>query len=233
MISFNGFNSEQNRPVSIYSTFFSNVLPEIDHLAELKVILYAFWFLEQIEEDPVYLTYMDLAEDSLLLKGLAKTKDKATALLNEGLERCVHRGTLIKVQPENSTIEDATFFINTKEGQDAAEKMLAGLWMPDSDRVPISLTVERPNVFNLYEANIGPLTPMIAETIMDAEETYPVEWIEKAIQIAVENNARSWRYIEKILQSWQENGPDGKNRQTTQEDSRKYTQGKYGDIGEF
>jgi len=38
---------------------------------------------------------------------------------------------------------------------------------------------------------------------------YSEEWITEAIDIAVVNNARSWRYIETILKSWKENGRNG------------------------
>jgi DnaD/phage-associated family protein len=61
---------------------------------------------------------------------------------------------------------------------------------------------ERPTVFRLYEQNIGLLTPLIAERLVDALETYPPEWIEDAIAEAVSYNRRSWRYINRILENW-------------------------------
>ena len=76
---------------------------------------------------------------------------------------------------------------------------------------------DRPNIFSLYEANIGPLTPMIADLLQEAEQTYPVYWIEQAMKIAVENNVRRWRYVEAILASWKERGRDEKDRRDAQE----------------
>jgi len=64
------------------------------------------------------------------------------------------------------------------------------------------------SVYSVYEANIGPLTPMIADALDDAESEYPLPWILDAIQIAVERNARNWRYIEAILRRWQAEGKD-------------------------
>lgn len=55
--------------------------------------------------------------------------------------------------------------------------------------------------FKLYEAEFGVLTPMIADAIKDAEKTYPPEWIPEAMQIAVANNKRSWKYVEGILKN--------------------------------
>ena len=38
---------------------------------------------------------------------------------------------------------------------------------------------------------------------------YPYLWIEHAVQLAVKNNARSWRYVEAVLRRWKEEGYDG------------------------
>jgi DNA replication protein len=76
----------------------------------------------------------------------------------------------------------------------------------------------------LYEENIGALTPMIAEELKEAEDTYPAEWISDAFRIAVENNVRNWRYVSAILTRWKEKGRDErKNRRDTEKDRRRYT----------
>ena len=49
---------------------------------------------------------------------------------------------------------------------------------------------------------------VIAETLHDAEDTYPIQWIEEAVRIAVENNVRRWKYVDAILKRWQEGGRD-------------------------
>lgn len=66
--------------------------------------------------------------------------------------------------------------------------------------------MEQPKIFKLYESNIGLVVPLIADQLIKAESTYPMEWIEKAFGIAVERNARSWRYIEAILKRWSVDG---------------------------
>ena len=65
---------------------------------------------------------------------------------------------------------------------------------------------ERPNIFRRYEQNIGLLTPLIADQIVNAMERYPQDWIEDAIAEAVDYNRRSWRYIQRILDAWSTNG---------------------------
>ena len=64
------------------------------------------------------------------------------------------------------------------------------------------------NVFVAYEANIAALTPMIAETLKDAEKEYSEAWVIEAIGLAVHFNKRGWRYIETILKRWKESGKD-------------------------
>lgn len=64
------------------------------------------------------------------------------------------------------------------------------------------------NIFPVYESNIGPLTPIIADKLQDAEKAYPFEWLVDAISLAVENNKRNWRYCETILERWMESGKD-------------------------
>ena len=56
-----------------------------------------------------------------------------------------------------------------------------------------AIDTSRPNIFSLYEQNIGLLTRLLAEELMEAEATYPEVWIEEAVRIAVESNKRSWR----------------------------------------
>jgi DnaD/phage-associated family protein len=64
------------------------------------------------------------------------------------------------------------------------------------------------SLFSAYENNIGPITTMVADSLQDAEKTYPLQWITDAIKLAVENNKRNWRYCETILKRWQADGKD-------------------------
>jgi DnaD/phage-associated family protein len=65
------------------------------------------------------------------------------------------------------------------------------------------VVVGEKNNFQKYEQEFGALTPMIADAIEDAEKIYPPEWIPEAMQIAVSNNKRNWKYVEGILKNCQ------------------------------
>jgi DnaD/phage-associated family protein len=232
MKGFSGFPPGRLKAVGIPALFFSELLPIIDDLAELRVTLYAFWALHQKEGDIRYLVYGDFLADELFMESLARPLQAAEAVLDDALERAVARGTLLHISIESATGSEDLFFVNTERGRAAVEGITRGEWRPTGDPTqPISLLIERPNIFVLYEQNIGPLTPLIADQLRDAEEDYPAAWIEEAIEIAVNNNARKWAYVSRVLERWKAEGKDdATTRGDSARDRRRYIEGKYGDI---
>jgi DNA replication protein len=230
---FAGFPAGKFHHTPIPAPFFSDLLPQIDNLVELKVTLYAFWFLDQQEGSLRYLAYSDFTNDQQLLKGLDKDLEAALCALEDGLQRAVRRGTLLQGLRAGDSQQKALYFLNSPRGRAALEAYQQGEWSHgDTARVEATLEMERPNLYRLYEENIGPLTPLVADVLRDAEKMYAIEWIEEAIRIAVQNNVRRWRYVEAILQSWQKEGRHGSTRRRTQQDSQRYLEGEYGDFGE-
>jgi DNA replication protein len=232
MEGFSGFPDGPLRTIAVPALFFSELLPIIDNLAELRVTLYAFWALHQKEGNIRYLGRRDFTSDELLMDSLGKPRRSAEMALDDALERAVARGTLLHIAVESAAGSEDLYFVNTERGRSAVEGITRGEWRPTGDPgEPISLKVERPNIFVLYEQNIGALTPIIAEQLRDAENSYPVPWIVEAIEIAVNNNARKWAYISRILERWK---AEGKHDATTGGDSvqdrRRYVEGKYGDL---
>lgn len=218
MKGFPGFPEGKLRLTSVPNLFFSDLLPIIDDLAELKVTLYMFWALSQKEGQIRYLRLADFLNDGEFMKGLAPTMTLAAETLQDAVERAVARGTFLHVKVESADGKMDLYFLNTEKGRAAVEGITRGEWRPNPDEdEPITLMVERANIFVLYEQNIGPLTPMIADELRDAENTYPARWIEEAIEQAVENNVRKWRYVLSILESWRQEGKrDGFSRRDSQ-----------------
>ena len=221
------------RFTSIPTLFFSELLPAIDDLAELKVTLHIFWLLSQKKGYPRYVSVKELSGDGVLLGGLKSLGQGAGESLREGLERAVARGTLLHVAVEQDGKRDDIYFMNTDQGRQAVEKIHRGQLELGVTVLPAEppLEVERPNIFVLYEQNIGLLQPLIAEQLKDAEQTYPGEWIEEAFQIAVEQNKRSWAYVRAILERWATEGKDdGKGKRDSRKDRRRYIEGKYAEY---
>jgi len=229
---FSGFPTGRLKTIALPVLFFSELLPIIDNLAELRVTLYAFWALYQKEGDIRYLRRPDFWSDDLFMESLGKPRRAAEAVLQDALERAVARGTLLHISVEGAAGVEELFFMNTERGRAAVEGITKGEWRPTGDPAePISVIVERPNIFVLYEQNIGPLTPLIVEQLRDAEQEYPAAWLRESIEIAVNNNARKWAYIARVLERWR---AGGKYNETSGRDSardrRRYIEGKYGDI---
>jgi DnaD/phage-associated family protein len=239
MSRFKGFPQGRTRLTPIPEAFFRQLLPQIDRLDELKVLLQAFWLLDHLEGQFRYLLRSDFSGDPTFMSSLAKdVKDSlagnAGAALDEALERLVERGALLRAAVSLEGQDESLFFLNSPRGRAAAEAITRGEWQPSGElRRPLEVREGAPNIYRLYEENIGPLSPMIAEALKDAEATYPAAWIEDAVRIAVENNARSWRYVETILKRWQTKGRDDrKDRPDTEEARRRYIEGEYADYVE-
>jgi DnaD/phage-associated family protein len=190
--------------------FFVELLPQIDHLGELKVTLYVLWRLNRMEGDFRYLAESDFAEDTVFMDGLANDRNAQADILKESLDRCVERGTLLQAEIQQHEEQVGVYFFNSPKGRAAIKAIQKGEWRPlDGDsQPPIELVPERPTIYKLYEENIGPVTPLLAEALGDAEDEYPARWIVEAFRIAVENNVRNWHYVAAILHRWQERGFD-------------------------
>ncbi len=53
-MAFQGFPAGKVRMVPIPEPFFTELLPQVDHLGELQVILYALWYVSRMEAPFVF-----------------------------------------------------------------------------------------------------------------------------------------------------------------------------------
>lgn len=226
-MSFPGFPAEINAFIRIPEQFFRQVLYEIDDLDELKLTLYTFWRLEHMEGTFKYLLMTDYLADEALTASMGVDPQAAPLLIAGGLHKASQRGTLLMADITHDDRQDQLICLNSPRGRALIEAARSGEWKPP-ERGPgqADVPAEHPNIFQLYESNIGPLTPMIADALRDAETTYQAIWIEDAFRIAVERNRRNWKYIEAILKRWQEGGRDDRkdkqDRRDTEEARRRY-----------
>lgn len=270
---FIGFPDKKMSPIFVPDFFFTDLLPQIDDMAELKLTLHCFWLLNEQKGTLRYLRGDDLRSDWKLLESLAMDSDLRAPLtvLEDALERTIARNTLLRLEisttigeeprvlesrpddgvemsndydndllydgefdehlvdisdaepifePDNldsmnpasdDTIIEDWYFMNTVKGrqtlamirQGKLHEVLAAI--PDEAR----LHVERPNIFVMYEQNVGFMSPMIAEQLRDMEKTYSPDWVEEAFEIAVSKNVRNLKYIQAILKRWETDGREG------------------------
>jgi len=222
MKTFSGFSAGKVRSASIPEPVFTQLIPIVDDLAELKLTLHVLWRLGRQRGKVRYLRRADLIADQVLLSGLG---DAPAEALSVALERAIERGTLLRAEATVGEATEELYFANTARGRAAVEAIARGEWPDELE------SAGRANVFTLYEQNIGLLTPLIADELREAEQAYPADWIEEAFREAVSLNKRSWKYIRAILEHWRTEGRgDETGRQPREADRRRYIEGEYGEY---
>ena len=188
------------------------LLAEIDSLAELKCTLRLIAMVHQRRSKRLWVTASELENDAVLANALAQEPEGSRQAIINGVQLAVMRGTLLKVERNDEKV----LFLNDEPGRKAMSQLGE---VVVEDPAPSPEGEDRPNIFVLYEENIGSLTPMLAEELKEAESMYPLSWIEDAFRIAVSSNQRKWRYIAGILKSWAAEGKDdgepGRHSQTS------------------
>ena len=210
--SFPGFTSSET--FTQVPDSFLRMMSEIEDLAELKVTLYAIWRIEHMEGNFRAMREADFDGEALGL-GIEE--------IRRGLGKALERQTLLQSQNE----ADVFYFLNSPRGRLSAEAFAKGQVKPAAS----AYVPNKSNVFKLYEENIGPLTPLLADMLKEAEQIYPGAWFEEAFEIAVSRNVRNWKYVEAILTRWKENGKDERrDPQDSVKDAKRYTEGEFSEF---
>lgn len=216
--------------------FFSEVLPLISSLAEVKVVMQVFFLLSRKKGYPRFVSLKELNNDPILNKGLAGGGVDVNEAIVGALKDATGHGILLHMPISIKDEPDELYFINNEAERDTIAKILEGkLKIPEivireNDEVPVQ---QSSDIYNLYEQNIGLLTPILAEELQEAEHRYPAEWIQEAFRIALRSNVRNWKYINGILKRWEREGKqDGKyvGDARKEGDPDKYIRGKYGHM---
>ncbi len=188
--------------ISLPDSFFTQAVPKIQDLTELKIVLYVAYLTLRKQERPYSITYKELLSHELIAKMGKET-------LRRALDLAVEHGAILHSTLNINGVPEDVYSLTVASRQPSAI-----------------------NVFALYEQNIGIITPMIAEELKEADKLYPPRWIEEAFKEAVTLNKRSWKYIARILERWASEGKDsGEYRRYIKKDGPdKYIKGKYGHL---
>ncbi len=220
-------NSQFSRPqvkidfIPLPHSFFTQIMPRIQDIAELKVVLYVSYLIQQKQERPFAPCHSERSEESRGAQGrpyFVTCKEllshKLMAAMGEGMLR----------QALNSAVDHGALLHSTLNINGEVEDIYF-LKADTSQRSDV-------NIFALYEQNIGIITPMIAEELKEAEKLYPAQWIDAAFKEAIVLNKRSWKYIARILERWASEGKDsGEHRKSIRKGGPdKYIKGKYGHL---
>jgi DNA replication protein len=196
------------------------LIQHMDDAREIKATLYLLWRVEHMEGPLLALSLEEMLTDAHLMQGIS------AADLQIGLEKGIQRGSLLRVESEAGGL----FLLNSPRGR-AIAAALANGQMDASARFPTQPPRAVPNIFKLYEENIGALTSLMADALRDAEKEYPAAWVHEAFVIAVTRNKRNWKYIEAILKRWKTEGRDEReNNQSPESPSGRYAKSQFAEY---
>jgi DnaD/phage-associated family protein len=234
MKKFSGFPARMEfTPVP--NLFINSLMPQISDITELKVTLHLFAALYRKRGYPRFITYEELLGDTGLMTSL-KQEGEPTAVLRRGLDMAIERGTVLQILLNREDRPEEVYFLNSEADRQVVTRIQNGefaLTGLKAARPAAEINLEeQPNIFALYEENIGMLTPMIADELREAEKLYPEGWIKDAVGEAVNLNKRSWRYVARILERWASEGRGAKTgeRGTGKTETDKYSKQKYGHL---
>ena len=230
---FPGFPS-RSEATPVPAAFFSEVLPKIDDLLELKAFLVA---LRRIKRRKGAVRWVSDTE----LRSAPELRDHSPDRVDAALRSAVMRGLLIDVPLTGDGVKErAAFFLNDPEGRRAASRVRSGAVEIAIGARAVAPEREGPgdgaiaaSIFGLYEETIGPVPGAgIAEELAEAETAFPHEWIAAAFREAGAQNVRRWAYVRAILARWREEGRKETTDGTAERRSPKgrYRTGRYGQI---
>ena len=205
-MSFDGFHS--GAPITpLPQALLRDVAPLMTDPAELIVTLYTVEMISRLRRFPRRILCRDLRESRPLNEALANLcapRDADEAFV-DGVNAAVERGTLLQARSVDDGVWAEWIALNNADGQRALDSAS----MP-----PASLAVHgREPVYSsapeIWQSAFGtPIPPILAEEVKAAESRYGLDWLHDAFAESAANGVRSWRYVQAILERWEQEGRD-------------------------
>jgi DnaD/phage-associated family protein len=229
-VTFAGF-PPRAKATALPNVFLTDVAPLLaDDPVAIPVVVYAFAALQRKKGFGRCIATADVCAEPGCAEFLRRA-GAGTDAVEAALRRAVDAGVFLSMFVEEEGGRHELFFLNSPADRRGWRAALAGA-------IDVGRVVDAPQpvakpapLFALYEQHIGSVTPLVAEELADAERLYPAEWLEAAFREAAAQNARSWRYVSRILERWASEGPDyAKARRDPAGRDDRYFAGKYGRI---
>ena len=192
----------------------ASLLEQIDDINELKITLRVVWALHRKKSALPYVTASELSADRSVSEMIGATGQQLESAVTDALNSACARGTLLSVVPGVDV--EKRYLLNTEPARAALVRK--GIEIPEPDTLTAGPGTEtqqaeshpelHQGVFRVYEENIGVMSPLIAESITEALQEHPESDVIDAIRVAVEANARSWKYVTAVLKRWAVEGRD-------------------------
>ena len=210
-----------SKATAIPNLFFATILPELESADALLAFLWVSLVTQEQKSEARFATADQVWAQVGAKKAFARLGGGREGL-ERGLEECREACALLGARLNGPGGTEWLYFVNNPASRKAIARARAGelKLRPESVIAPIEQEA-RPGIFRMYEEQIGTITPLVGDRLIEAEETYPIDWIEQAFREAAELNIRNWRYIERILKRWAE---EGRANETVGRDTREEPQ---------
>jgi hypothetical protein len=174
-------------------------------------------------ESPIYGALLETSQLRVTVTSLSEeleiTNDVTGKLINAMIDKCMLKqetdGTLIVVNLEKRQYKDIK---TAKRMQKYRDKLKDTLPVTSPVTLPVTtpeteteteteVVVPRPNIYKIYESEIGGLTPMLSQELDNIEKDYPEGWFELAVKDAKKSTTRvSLNYVLSILKRYKADG---------------------------
>jgi hypothetical protein len=239
---------ERARRVPVPDLFFSQYLPRIADPAELKVFLHVMWRIHRRARKSLpAIRIADLMADPTLVRSLSSMAhdtgahnlaatlsfgpEAHTATVSAAVDRLVEGGLLLDALIGDAPERERWIWVNNPAGRRSRDASLVEGISGEAPLPPaLEPLPEGASIFSLYEENIGPLTPLLAEELAEAEAAYSPARIESAFRAAVEANVRKWSYVRAILARMSKERGDAVDRESGEGSRARYLEGPYADY---
>lgn len=204
----NGFNEDLNTEVKLPSDFFERLNQNKPDLGVVLLLLKTLEIIGKFGKNEWMIKeaiFQESAREQVFGGNPDQFMQALTAALNLGF--------LIKYT-DQSKPEEIYYLPSLPKTRLLIEDLQLGRVKLDANIIISQIPIKtRSNIFQVYEANIGPITPMIADILKEDAQIYPPEWIIEAVGEAVERNIRNWKYVRAILTNWKEKGRGTKDKE--------------------
>ena len=176
------------------------MLKQVSSYNELVCLLRFLNLIHLRKESPKWIEQNMLVSDDVLQSVIGSAED-----ILDAIEKCIKNRIILRAAV--GTIKgNKVLVLNTYDAKSNLDRITESIGHDESALEVVDNATSTENIFSLYENNIGSINPLITEELKYAKERYPDGWIHDAFREAVINNARSWRYVQSILENWHANG---------------------------
>ena len=136
----------------------TKVLKKIENIETIKFLIFTLYRFQAENLKIQFFTKSQIESSNSLSEILADIK-KLDIILKE----LVDLGVFISIETNYKNKKEQLYLLNNARNRAAIRAIETGEWLPKSNVEEITF-VDRPNIYQLYEDNIGALTPMNCRT---------------------------------------------------------------------